>query len=189
MLTYFGYFRLLKLILPVSFYFKKIVFYIGVQLINNVVLVPGIQQSDSVTHIYLSILFFLPHRENKLKVTKGKRTGGGGVGINQELEMNRYTILNIKWIIHPRFLNLFLFAGHTRRGDNMFKSTGEWLRFTLPRSNQNRQNTRSNGFQVTAQQAMMDSDLCQNKLSPEIALVYCFERKREQSAGGTNKKQ
>ena len=57
MLTYFGYFRLLKLILPVSFYFKKIVFYIGIYLINNVVLVPGIQQSDSVIHIHVSILF------------------------------------------------------------------------------------------------------------------------------------
>ena len=36
---------------------------------------------------------------------------------------------------------------------------------------------------------MMDSDLWENKVSPAIALVYCFERKREQQADGTNKKQ
>ena len=35
--------------------FKKKNVYVGVQLINNVVLV--IQQSDSVTHIHVSILF------------------------------------------------------------------------------------------------------------------------------------
>ena len=33
------------------------VFYIGVELINNVVLMSGVQQSDSVIHIYVSILF------------------------------------------------------------------------------------------------------------------------------------
>ena len=32
-------------------------FYIGVQLINNVVLVPGVQQSDSFIGIHVSILF------------------------------------------------------------------------------------------------------------------------------------
>ena len=32
-------------------------FYIGVQLIYNVVLVSGVQQSDSVIHIHVSILF------------------------------------------------------------------------------------------------------------------------------------
>ena len=37
--------------------FKKFLFYIGVELINNVVLVSGVQQSDSVMHIYISILF------------------------------------------------------------------------------------------------------------------------------------
>ena len=34
-----------------KFFFFKFLFYIGVQLINNVVLVSGIQQSDSVTPI------------------------------------------------------------------------------------------------------------------------------------------
>ena len=41
--------------------FKKIFFkflvYIGAQLINNVVLVSGVRQSDSVEHIHVSILF------------------------------------------------------------------------------------------------------------------------------------
>ena len=36
------------------FYFS---FYIGVQLINNVVLVSGVQQSDSVIYTHVSILF------------------------------------------------------------------------------------------------------------------------------------
>ena len=36
---------------------KKFLFYIGVQLINNVVLVSGIQQSDSLIHIHVSVLF------------------------------------------------------------------------------------------------------------------------------------
>ena len=37
---------------------KKIfLFYIGVELINNVVLVSGVQHSDSVHHIHVSILF------------------------------------------------------------------------------------------------------------------------------------
>ena len=37
--------------------FKKNLFYIGVSLINNIVLVSGVQQSDSVIHIHVSILF------------------------------------------------------------------------------------------------------------------------------------
>ena len=32
-------------------------FYIGAQFLNNVVLISGVQQSDSVIHIHLSILF------------------------------------------------------------------------------------------------------------------------------------
>ena len=36
------------------FYFFNFLFYIGVQLINNVVLVSGLQQSDSVTHVHVS---------------------------------------------------------------------------------------------------------------------------------------
>ena len=35
----------------------KFLFYIRLQLINNVVLVSGVQQSDSVIHIHVSILF------------------------------------------------------------------------------------------------------------------------------------
>ena len=42
---------------PILLFFKKKLFYIGVQLINNVVLVSGVQQSDSVIHIHVSILF------------------------------------------------------------------------------------------------------------------------------------
>ena len=38
-------------------FFLNFLFYIGVQLINNVVLVSGVQQSDSVIHIHVSILF------------------------------------------------------------------------------------------------------------------------------------
>ena len=37
--------------------FSIFLFYIGVQFINNVLLVPGEGQSDSVIHIHLSILF------------------------------------------------------------------------------------------------------------------------------------
>ena len=37
--------------------FLKFLFHIGVQLINNVVLVTDVQQSDSVIHIHVSILF------------------------------------------------------------------------------------------------------------------------------------
>ena len=37
--------------------FLKFLFCIGVELIYNTVLVSGIQQSDSVIHIYVSILF------------------------------------------------------------------------------------------------------------------------------------
>ena len=40
-----------------KFYIFKFLFYIGEQLINNVVLVSGVQQSDSVIHIHVSILF------------------------------------------------------------------------------------------------------------------------------------
>ena len=36
--------------------FLNFLFYIGVELINNVVLVSGVQQSDSVTHIHVSVL-------------------------------------------------------------------------------------------------------------------------------------
>ena len=39
------------------YYLKNFLFYIGVYLINNAVLVSGEQQSDSVTHIHVSILF------------------------------------------------------------------------------------------------------------------------------------
>ena len=35
----------------------NILFYTGVQLINNVVSVSGVQQSDSVLHVHISILF------------------------------------------------------------------------------------------------------------------------------------
>ena len=37
--------------------FFNFLFYIGVELINNVVLVSGIQESDSVIHIHVSLLF------------------------------------------------------------------------------------------------------------------------------------
>ena len=37
--------------------FISCISYIGPQLINNVVLVSGVQQSDSVIHIYVSIVF------------------------------------------------------------------------------------------------------------------------------------
>ena len=37
--------------------FKKFLFYIGVQLINNIVLVSGVQQSDSVIPIQVPLLF------------------------------------------------------------------------------------------------------------------------------------
>ena len=38
-------------------FFLNFLFYIGVQLINNVVLVSGVQRSDSVTHVHVSLLF------------------------------------------------------------------------------------------------------------------------------------
>ena len=38
-------------------YLKKNLYYIEVQLISSVVLVSGVQQSDSIVHIHLSILF------------------------------------------------------------------------------------------------------------------------------------
>ena len=38
-------------------FFFNFLFYIGVSLINNVVLVSGGQQSDSIIHIHVSILF------------------------------------------------------------------------------------------------------------------------------------
>ena len=38
-------------------FFLKFLYYIEVQLINHVVLVSGVQQSDSVMHIHVSILF------------------------------------------------------------------------------------------------------------------------------------
>ena len=37
--------------------FKKFLFHIGVQFTNNVVLVSGAQESDSVIHIHVSTLF------------------------------------------------------------------------------------------------------------------------------------
>ena len=37
--------------------FFNVLFYIGVQLINNVVIVSGVQQSDSVIHVHVSIVF------------------------------------------------------------------------------------------------------------------------------------
>ena len=37
--------------------FLNFLFYIGVQLINNVVIVSGGRQSDSVIHVHVSILF------------------------------------------------------------------------------------------------------------------------------------
>ena len=44
--------------------FKKILFYMGVELIYNIVLVSGVQHGDSLIHIYVSILFqiLFPHR-------------------------------------------------------------------------------------------------------------------------------
>ena len=54
-----GYLRRLEALKygVVSFFFFNFLFYIGVQLINNVVLVSGVQQSDSVIHIHVPILF------------------------------------------------------------------------------------------------------------------------------------
>ena len=40
-----------------NFYLNKFLFYIEVQLVNNVVLVSGEQQSNSVIHVHVSILF------------------------------------------------------------------------------------------------------------------------------------
>ena len=37
--------------------FFNFLFYIGAQLINDVVLVSGVQQRDSVIHVHVSILF------------------------------------------------------------------------------------------------------------------------------------
>ena len=63
MLTYQGYQVFvgkptpLFLLSPVSeFFFFNFLFYIGIQWINNVVLVSGVQQSDSVIHIHVPIL-------------------------------------------------------------------------------------------------------------------------------------
>jgi len=49
---------------PDNSYFKFFKFYIGVSLINNVVLVSGLQQSDSVIHTHVSIHFqiLFPYR-------------------------------------------------------------------------------------------------------------------------------
>ena len=44
---------------PALAIFQNFVFYIGVQLINNVVMTSGVQQSGSVIHMYLSILFHI----------------------------------------------------------------------------------------------------------------------------------
>ena len=43
--------------ITIAFVFKNFLFYIGVSLINNVVLVSDVQQSESVIHVYVSILF------------------------------------------------------------------------------------------------------------------------------------
>ena len=53
----FGYFLFYALCFWVSFLFYNFLFYIGVWLIYNVVLVSGVQQSHSVIHIHVSILF------------------------------------------------------------------------------------------------------------------------------------
>ena len=45
-------------------------FYIGVQLIYNVVLVSAVQQSDSVIHIHISILFQIPFPFSLLQSTE-----------------------------------------------------------------------------------------------------------------------
>ena len=42
------------------FFILKILFYIGVRLMDNVVLILGAQQSDSVLHTHLSTLFQVP---------------------------------------------------------------------------------------------------------------------------------
>ena len=56
----FGVLTIIFLLVPIYFIgvaFVGRVFYTGLQLIYNVVLVSGIQQSDSVIHIHMSILF------------------------------------------------------------------------------------------------------------------------------------
>ena len=40
-----------------TFYFLNFLLYIGAQFINNVMLVSGIQQSDSILHIHVPIFF------------------------------------------------------------------------------------------------------------------------------------
>ena len=40
-----------------SSFFFNFLFYVGVELINNIVFVLGVQQNDSVIHIHVSILF------------------------------------------------------------------------------------------------------------------------------------
>ena len=52
-----SYTNLTKMFFPFYFYFFNFLFYIGVQLINNVVLSSGVQQSDSIICIHESILF------------------------------------------------------------------------------------------------------------------------------------
>ena len=52
---YCGRERMGTCIIPIIF--LNFLFYIGVELINNVVIVSGVQQSDSVIHIHVSILF------------------------------------------------------------------------------------------------------------------------------------
>ena len=47
---------LVKVFFTISFFFNFLL-YIGVQLMNNVVLVSGVQKSNSVINIYVSILF------------------------------------------------------------------------------------------------------------------------------------
>ena len=47
----------MQYILVAYLFIFNFLFYIGVELINNVVLVSGVQQSDSVIHIHVSVLW------------------------------------------------------------------------------------------------------------------------------------
>ena len=40
--------------------FKKLLFYLGIQLINDVMLVSGVQQSDLVIYIYYIYMYIIP---------------------------------------------------------------------------------------------------------------------------------
>ena len=69
--------------------FLKFLFYIGVELINNVVIVSGVQQSDSVIHIHVSILF-------QILFPWGR--------INWEFGIDIYTPLYLKWVANENLL-------------------------------------------------------------------------------------